>query len=121
MPWPGQSFDAVVCRSAFKNFTDPLGALDEMHRVLAPGGTAWVYDPRKEASREEIAAEVGGMNLSRVNASLTRWIFRTTLLKNAYTREAIERLVERSRFGRGQLRDDGIGFELRLVKPAAAA
>lgn len=120
MPYPGQSFDAVVCRSAFKNFTDPLGALDEMHRVLAPGGTAWVYDLRKEASRDEIAAEVEGMNLSRVNAWLTRWIFRTTLLKNAYTREAIEHLVERSAFGRGDLRDDGIGFELRLVKPDGA-
>jgi ubiquinone/menaquinone biosynthesis C-methylase UbiE len=120
MPFADESFDALVCRSAFKNLTDPLGALDEMHRVLAPGATAWIYDLRKEASREEIAAEVEAMNLSRVNAWLTNWIFRTTLLKNAYTRDAIERLVAQSRFGRGDLRNDGIGFELRLEKPAAA-
>lgn len=117
MPLADESFDFVLCRSAFKNFTDPLGALDEMHRVLAPGGEAWIQDLRKEASREEIDAEVGRMRLSVVNALLTRWIFRTVLLKNAYGREAIGRLAEASRFGGGALRPDGIGFELRLVKP----
>src|SRR5215471_19733538 len=28
LPYPEGSFDFVVCRAAFKNFTDPLGALD---------------------------------------------------------------------------------------------
>jgi ubiquinone/menaquinone biosynthesis C-methylase UbiE len=119
MPYADESFEGVVCRSAFKNFTDPLGALDEMHRVLAPGGRAWVHDLRKDASPGEIAAAVSAMNLSRFNAWLTNWIFRTTLLENARSREAVEDLVARSRFGRGELRRDGIGFELTLVKPPA--
>lgn len=118
MPYADGSFDAVVCRSAFKNFTDPLGALDEMHRVLAPGGQAWIFDLRKDATREEVDAEVAGMNLSRLNAWLTRLIFRSFLLKNAYGREAIGQLAWRSRFGRGEVRPDGIGFELRLRKVA---
>src|SRR5437867_3626417 len=37
MPFPDRSFDFVVCMAAFKNFADPVGALDEIHRVLAPG------------------------------------------------------------------------------------
>jgi len=35
----------------------------------------------------------------------------------AYSAADIEALVARSRFGHGELRQDGIGFELRLVKP----
>jgi ubiquinone/menaquinone biosynthesis C-methylase UbiE len=117
MPCPDASFDVVVCRAAFKNFSDPLGALDEIHRVLAPGGRASIFDLRKEATREEIDIEVDGMRLSRVNAMLTRFIFRTTLLKNAYSEEALRRLVAQSRFGQGEIQKDGIGFELRLTKP----
>jgi ubiquinone/menaquinone biosynthesis C-methylase UbiE len=117
MPYPDGSFDVIVCRAAFKNFSDPLGALDEMHRVLAPGGRASIFDLRKEATREEIDVEVDGMRLSRVNAFLTRFIFRTTLLKNAYAKDALERLVAESRFGQGEVHQDGIGFELRLTKP----
>jgi ubiquinone/menaquinone biosynthesis C-methylase UbiE len=116
MPYPDQTFDFVVCRAAFKNFSDPLGALNEVYRVLVPGGRASIYDLRKEASRAEIETEVRHMGLSRINTELTKWIFRTTLLKNAYTAGDMERLVGESRFGRGELRQDGIGFELRLVR-----
>src|SRR3974390_3507970 len=37
MPYPDASFDFAVCVAAFKNFGDPLGALNEIHRVLKPG------------------------------------------------------------------------------------
>jgi hypothetical protein len=39
------------------------------------------------------------------------------LLKRAYTREALERMVAQSRFGRSEITMQGIGFELRLTKP----
>ena len=38
MPFPKNSFDFLLCRAAFKNFADPVGALQEMCRVLRPGG-----------------------------------------------------------------------------------
>ncbi len=119
MPYPDQAFDFVVCRAAFKNFTDPLGALNEVYRVLVPGGRASIYDLRKEASRAEIETEVRHMGLSWVNTELTKWIFRTTLLKNAYTAADMERLVGESRLGGGYLRQDGMGFDLRLVRSLA--
>lgn len=34
-PFKRESFDFLLCRAAFKNFAAPLGALREMHRVLA--------------------------------------------------------------------------------------
>jgi ubiquinone/menaquinone biosynthesis C-methylase UbiE len=118
MPFPEASFDFVVCMAAFKNFTDPAGALDEIHRVLRPGASASIYDLRKDASLAAIDDEVRGMNLSRLNAALTRWTFRLMLLRNAYTREELERMAARSRFGSCEIGDEGIGFELRLVKRA---
>jgi ubiquinone/menaquinone biosynthesis C-methylase UbiE len=120
LPYPDGSFDFVLCRAAFKNFADPLGALDEAHRVLAPGGQASIIDLRKEASREDIAAEVATMQLSWLNALWTRLTFRFLLLGRAYTQDAIRELAARSRFGGGDVVRDGIAFELRLTKAEAA-
>ena len=116
MPFPADAFDFVVCVAAFKNFSDPVAALDEIHRVLRPGGRASIMDLRKEARLDEIDNDVRKMQLSPVSAMFTRWTFRLMLLRSAYTREALEAVVARSRFGRGEIIVDGIGFELRLVK-----
>jgi len=116
MPFPEESFDFVVCRAAFKNFSDPVGAINEIYRVLGDGGRASIIDLRKDASLADIDEEVAGMHLSALNAMLTKWTFRNMLLKSAYTREAMEAMVSESRFGKGEILKDGIGFELRLVK-----
>jgi ubiquinone/menaquinone biosynthesis C-methylase UbiE len=130
LPYPDGAFDLVICRAAFKNFRDPLGALDEAYRVLAPGGRASIIDLRKEASRDEIRAEVDAMGLSPLNALWTRWTFRWFLLGKAYTEPALRQLVERSRFGGGAVESaggsveivrDGIAFDLRLTRPRAPA
>ena len=116
MPFTDASFDFVVCVAAFKNFSDPVGALNEIHRVLVPGGQASIYDLRKDAPRDAIATEVREMHLSTINAFLTRWTFRFVLLKRAYTRAALEKMVAASRFGTCEVGSDGVGFELRLTK-----
>ena len=116
MPFPDESFDFVVCRAAFKNFSDPVGAINEIHRVLVHGGRASIIDLRKDASPAAIDEEVAGMHLSALNAKLTRWTFRAMLLKSAYSREAIDAMVSQSRFAKGEISQDGIGFELRLAK-----
>jgi ubiquinone/menaquinone biosynthesis C-methylase UbiE/hypothetical membrane protein len=116
MPYADESFDFVVCRAAFKNFGDPGGALNEIHRVLKPGGKASIFDLRAECSREEIKALVDGMNLSPLNAMWTKLTFRFFLLKNAYDRGAITRLAAESRFGRCDVLQSGVEFDLRLAK-----
>jgi ubiquinone/menaquinone biosynthesis C-methylase UbiE len=116
MPFQDGSFDYVVCMAAFKNFTDPVGAINEMHRVLAPGGVASILDLRKDATQSEIAAEVRNMHLSAVNARVTEWTFRFMLLKLAYSRSRLEQMARESRFGRGDVLSRGIGCELRLAR-----
>ena len=119
MPFASSSFDFVVCQAAFKNFPDPVAALDEIYRVLRPGGRASIYDLRKDAPADAIDAEIRSMQLSPLNALFTRWTFRFGLLREAYTRDRLDGVVARSRFGSGEVHIDGIGFELRLVKSSA--
>jgi ubiquinone/menaquinone biosynthesis C-methylase UbiE len=116
MPFADTSFDFVVCMAAFKNFTDPIGAINEMHRVLKPGGQASIFDLRKDATRDEIDAEVRNMHLSSVNTQLTKWTFQFMLLRRAYTRDQLQRMAVESRFAGGEIVADGIGCDLRLTK-----
>ena len=46
IPFADQSFDFILCRAAFKNFSEPVRALQEMYRVLAKGGQALIIDLR---------------------------------------------------------------------------
>ena len=115
MPFAAESFDFIVCRAAFKNFTDPAGALGEMHRVLRPGGAALIVDLRKDATRAAIADEVGEMQLSPFGAFVTRIIL-GHLRKRAYRREDFERMAAASPFGRCEILAQPLGFEVRLRK-----
>jgi ubiquinone/menaquinone biosynthesis C-methylase UbiE len=64
MPFPEGSFDLIVCQAAFKNFSRPEGALNEIHRVLREGGTAVIQDMSHEATNADIREEVKGMHLA---------------------------------------------------------
>ena len=116
MPFAAGSFDFVVCTAAFKNFSEPLAAMNEMHRVLKPGGEALIVDLRKDASLHDIAEEVRSMHLSAWNALATRFIFRHGLLRAAYTADQLTEMAGKSTFGGGEVTPRGIGFELLLTK-----
>jgi ubiquinone/menaquinone biosynthesis C-methylase UbiE len=113
MPFESRRFDLVVCQAAFKNFLDPVRALDEMHRVLRPGGTAVIQDLNRDASRADIAAEVRRMQLTAVNTLVTR-ITLGWLRRRAHSPAHFRALAEQSAFGGAEVRTDGIGLEVRL-------
>jgi ubiquinone/menaquinone biosynthesis C-methylase UbiE len=121
MPFDDESFDFIVCRAAFKNFSRPLAALDEMCRVLRPGGKAVIIDLSKDASMTDIAAHVRTMRLSPLNAWLTKWIFKHMLLKRAYSQADFQRLARESRFGACQIHVDTIALEVWLTRPSRLA
>ena len=118
MPFPDRSFDFLLCRAAFKNFTQPVKALREMYRVLKPGGQALIIDLRKDATMQSINEAVNAMHLSSVNSAITRLTFRYVLLKRAYTREDFERMLAQTKFGPTEIEEGLIGFELWLDRIA---
>ena len=121
MPFAGDSFNFIYCEAAFKNFAEPVKALDEMHRILRPGGDALIVDLRSDASLDEIDALVKRSGRSPINAWITSWVFRRTLIKRAYTKDEFGRMAERSLFGSCQINVCPIWFEVRFTKPAQAA
>ena len=116
MPFGDGSFDFLLCRAAFKNFSEPKRAFEEMHRVLSPGGQALIIDLRRDASRESINEAVKKMNLSVANTIVTKLTFRFMLLKRAYSKSEFEQLISQTKFRTAQIREDLIGLEILLTK-----
>jgi ubiquinone/menaquinone biosynthesis C-methylase UbiE len=115
MPFNPESFDFIYCRAAFKNFSAPIQALSEMHRVLKPGGQAVIHDMRRDASPEAIKAAVQEMKLGWLDSLITRWILRW-LRKRAYAPDDIRQMVAQTLFATCAIQGDGIGVEVRLSK-----
>jgi ubiquinone/menaquinone biosynthesis C-methylase UbiE len=120
MPFENKSFDFLLCRAAFKNFSEPVRALQEMHRVLKPGGRALIIDLRRDASRDSVRTAVDGMRLGRVNAAITKLTFRFMLLKRAYTKKEFEHFLSQTEFGSVEIKEDLTGLELLLQRPGNA-
>jgi ubiquinone/menaquinone biosynthesis C-methylase UbiE len=118
MPFSDDTFDFVICTAAFKNFPDPVRVLDEMFRVLRPGGKALIIDLRRDAPVSEINEYVNQLNLSWINSFMTKVTFKYMLLKSAYSEMQIHDFAAKSSFRRCEIVDDGIGFDIWMEKPA---
>jgi ubiquinone/menaquinone biosynthesis C-methylase UbiE len=117
MPFAGDSFDFITCHAAFKNFAEPVAALDEMYRVLKPGGKATILDLRGDVSPEAMNRHVKeDLHLTGINALMTRWAFRFMLIKRAYTKDQFTDMVAQSRFKTCRIQEDAIGLEIMLEK-----
>ena len=116
LPFPKESFDFLVCRAAFKNFGDPVGALQEMCRVLRPGGRGLIIDLRRDASKDGISRHVDRMGFTGFNRVVNRQIFKLFLLRSAYTRVELEQMVAQASFSSVQIVEEEIGLEISLTK-----
>jgi ubiquinone/menaquinone biosynthesis C-methylase UbiE len=116
MPFAEDSFDLLACSAAFKNFSEPHKALEEMHRVLRPGGTAVVLDLRRDASMSEIRKYFGAIGLGTVERWMTIAAFRFMLLKRAYSPAQLKTMLADIPFRGKEIRNVDIGVELWLQK-----
>jgi len=80
MPFPGEAFDVAFCEQALQFFSDPLAALREMHRVLAPGGRVAVnvcrpieYSPAYLALADALTRHVGAEAGAMMRSPFPRW------------------------------------------------
>jgi len=115
IPFATDTFNFIICRAAFKNFSNPVGALREMHRVLRSGGKAVIIDMRNDVSSKSIVDEVAKMHLGRIDAFLTRTTL-SALRRRAFSRLDFERMAQATPFGRCVIVEQPLGFEVTLVK-----
>jgi ubiquinone/menaquinone biosynthesis C-methylase UbiE len=116
MPFADDTFDLILCRAAFKNFSQPVEAMDEMYRVLKPQGRALIIDLRKDASMDDISAYIKDANVGWANSLIYKVTFRYLLIPRAYSKRQFTEMAASSRFGRAEISESGIGFELTLRK-----
>jgi ubiquinone/menaquinone biosynthesis C-methylase UbiE len=121
MTFEGDSFDFIYCSAAFKNFSEPVGALNEMHRVLRPGGHARIVDLKKDVSLAEVKAYLRQSGRNRWDGWVTGQIFKHVLVKRAYTRADFLRMFGESHFHGCEVKEGPIGYEVNFTKPAEVA
>ena len=116
LPVEDASVDFVVCRAAFKNFSEPVKALAEMRRVLRPGGTALIIDLRRDVRASEIKNYVDGLGVNLFNRLFMRFAFRSMLIKRAYMLEEMRRMATEAGWIEPRIDSSPLGFEAWLKR-----
>jgi SAM-dependent methyltransferase len=93
LPFDDESFDTVLSCGVLEHVQDPDGSLDEIRRVLRPGGTFYVTNLPNRYSYTEKGAKLLGLYY---HGQLPN--------DRVYTKRSIERLVERHGFTVRELR-----------------
>ena len=116
MPFADNSFDLLVCRAAFKNFSQPGNALQEMRRVLRTGGSGVIIDLRRDSPMSAVREYVDRLGIGRINRWMTLLTFRFMLLKRAYTRHEIDQMLAQLPFRRTEVHENPLGMEIWFEK-----
>ena len=95
LPFDDGSFTALVCTTALHHFPDPQRSINEMARVLAPGGRLVIGDACRDSAATKLADrlhrrfEEGHVGLQRkrdIEAMLTRAGLRVTSSRHVWLR-----------------------------------
>jgi ubiquinone/menaquinone biosynthesis C-methylase UbiE len=93
LPFEDASFTALVCTTALHHFPDPQASIDEMARVLTPGGRLVIGDMARDALTTKLADplmrrfEAGHVGLQRkrdIETMLTQAGLRITRSRHAW-------------------------------------
>jgi ubiquinone/menaquinone biosynthesis C-methylase UbiE len=117
MPFENEKFDFLICTSAFKNFSEPLKALNEMYRVLKPGGKAWISDLRRDVSNATIDNFVNDtMKVRGLAGIFMKYTFKHTLRPRALIGAQFKELIAKTPFSKVEIRENPMDLEVLLDK-----
>jgi ubiquinone/menaquinone biosynthesis C-methylase UbiE len=75
MPLPDEAFDVALCQLSLQFMTDKLAALEEMRRVLVPGGRLILNVPGPAGKLFAVVAEAMERNISSEAAGFVNHVF----------------------------------------------
>ncbi len=121
MPFADGAFDFIICTAAFKNFRDPQKALGEMHRVLAPGGTAQIVDMNRDVTNAQIDALTRQMGVKGLEELFLKVTFKYFLRRGAYNQAELKELAAQTAFRDCSIAAESVGLTVHLRKQAERA
>lgn len=115
LQFPDTAFDFVFCSWAIKNFMEPVKVLNEMYRVLKPGGTALIIDLNHDATGQEWNRYSSGLGLRGMTALFMKLAFRIQR-SGAYSKSKFVELIKNTPFQRHDIQDVGINLYAYLFR-----
>ena len=112
MSFNENSFNFIICVLAFKKFKEPIKALQEMHRVLKPGGSALIIDLNRQASMKETKKVAENMGLNGLKAYIAGAIQRCL----AFSEEEFKTFIAQTKFKDHSMEKCNTGFYIFLRK-----
>ncbi len=117
IPFEENSFDFVFNRAAFKNFKEPVKALNEMFRILKPGGKVLIQDLRPDISMKAINDYIDKTSATFSQKLVQKIIFRFFLKRSAHSKEEFKEFLAATPFLKYIIKEDNpVVYEIWLYK-----
>lgn len=111
MSFGDETFDLVISTVSLHHWRKPLGALNEIFRVLKPKREAWIYDLLRNPSKEAI------YELKKKYGAIQARLFQVHSLEEPFLdKESIQNLIKTTNFKAFEIEERGILFKVILQK-----
>lgn len=110
MPFQNDSFDAVFSNGSLHEWNNPVGAFNEIHRVLKPGGKYFISDLRRDVNFFMYGFLWLGVRPTQMRPGLS------TSVGAAYTANEITEILQKSLLNDAKVKTNLIGLEITGMK-----
>ena len=113
IPYGDGYFDLIVSTLSFHHWANRIECLKEIHRVLKIGGEAWIYEIRKDTTRE-----AKKQLKDRYGRFVSFIVLYSVRLHSSMKLQEFEKIISLPQLGFSKMiiEDRGLALKLRLVK-----